>query len=209
VDLHYVGGGALYGRAATFDKFLRGWQFSQKIIHPQRPVADATVYLLFRRQEGTVWFDDVFLAEASPNLVLTPGTEALTDSSYNGYTPAPLIDGVVDPDYGDWGKAAWASSEGPGEHWAEIALPEAVPVKTVVIYWSEDGGLWTSQHYSVQVFADGDWREVARAEEAEPTEFSMHTFEPVTTKRVRVLQAEGGGPAKRPQIMWLSEIGIY
>jgi len=210
VDLHYVGGGALYGQSATFDKSLSGWQFSQKIIHPQRPVADATVYLLFRRQEGTAWFDAVFLAEASPNLALTPGAKALTDSSFNGYTPAALIDGVVDPDYADWTKAAWASTEGPGEHWAEIVLPEAVPVETVVIYWSQDTGTtWTSRDYSVQVLAEGDWREVARAEGAEPTEFSVHTFAPVTTDRVRLLQAENGGAAKRPQIMWLNEIEVY
>jgi len=31
----------------------------------------------------------------------------------------------------------------------------------------------------------------------------------VTTDRVRLLQAENGGAAKRPQIMWLNEIEIY
>ena len=217
-----IGGGALYGQTATFDKSVEGWQFSQAVIAVAKPVKDVTVYLLFRDQEGEAWFDDVYLAEADPDLALTPGTKVLTDSCFGSYTPQPLADGVVDTKGVEWSQAAWASADGPGEHWAEIVLPEAVPVKTVVIYWAVDNGTWTSRKYSVQVFADGAWRNVAavadatlrssaslRSTSAQTAGFSVHAFDPVKTNRIRILQPEGGGPATRPLILWLREIEIF
>ena len=210
LDLHYVGGGALYGQAATFDKARKGWQFSHKVIHVAKPVRDATLYLLFRGQQGTAWFGDVFLAQAEPNLAQTPGAEITTDSSYSGYTPKPLIDGVADTANVPWDKAAWASAESKGDHWAQIDLPKPATVRTVVIYWAIDvGATWTSRTYSVQAFVDGSWREVANVTGAAVRDFSVHNFTPVATSRVRVLQPEGGGPAKRPLIMWLREIEVF
>ena len=209
-DLHYVSGGALYGQTATFDKSAEGWQFSQAVIAVAKPVKDVTVYLLFRDQEGEAWFDDVYLAEADPDLALTPGAKVLTDSCTGGYTPQPLIDGVVDTKGVEWSQAAWASADGPGEHWAEIVLPEAVPVKTVVIYWAVDNGTWTSRKYSVRVFVDGAWRNVAEITGAQTeTDFSVHAFDPVKTNRIRILQPEGGGPPTRPLILWLREIEVF
>ena len=209
VDLHYGDGGALYGQAAMFDKSLNSWQFAQKVIVVARPVKDATVYLLFRNQEGEAWFDDVSLAEADPDLALAPGAQALTDSCYQGYTPKPLTDGLVDVKDVSWSEAAWASAESEGEHWVEIVLPQAVPVKTVILQWSLDGGVWASRKYSVQVFAEGAWRDVASVEDGEAAEYAVHAFDPVATHRVRVLQPKGGGPAGRPMIMWVREVEVY
>ncbi|HUS80308.1 MAG TPA: discoidin domain-containing protein, partial [Armatimonadota bacterium] len=209
VDLHYVGGGALYGQTATFDKSARGWQFSQSVIHVARPVADATVYLLFRNQEGTAWFDDVFVGELGPNLAVEEGARAETDSSYSSYTPAPLNDGVVRVEGVPWDQAAWASADVAGEHWAQIDLPGPRQVRSVVIYWSLDNGVWTSRDYRVQAEVGGQWQDVAAARGMAPEPMSVHYFEPVTTERVRVLQADHGGPAERPGIMWIREIELY
>lgn len=210
VDLHYVGGGALYGQAAPFDKTLKGWQFSQKTISVAKPVQDVTVYLLFRGQDDTAWFDDVFLAEAEPNLAQTPGAKVTTDGSFSGYTAEPLTDGVTDTRSVDWAKAAWASAEEKGEHWAQIALPQPVDVKTVLIYWATEGGtIWTSRNYSVQAFVNGAWLDLVKVTGATPRDFSVHNFAPVKTDRVRIHQPEGGGHANRPMIMWLREIEVY
>ncbi|MCD6359967.1 MAG: discoidin domain-containing protein, partial [Armatimonadetes bacterium] len=209
VDLHFVGGGALYGQAATFDKSVSGWQFSEYIIHVPRPVADATVYLLFRNQEGTAWFDDITVAELGTNLAVLPGAEARTDSNFSGYSSAPLNDGSIRTEGLHWTDFAWASAEQPGGHWAEISLPEPREVRAVVIYWATDGGLQTSRSYRVQVEVGGEWRDVAAVTDQSPRAMSEHAFEPVTTARVRVLQPDGGGPAERRQIMWMREIEIY
>jgi hypothetical protein len=38
---------------------------------------------------------------------------------------------------------------------------------------------------------------------------SRHTWPATVTDRVRIHQLEGGGPASRPHIMWVSEVCLY
>lgn len=210
VDLHYVGGGALYGQTATFDRSAEGWQFAEQIINVTRPVQDATVYLLHRGQPGTAWFDDVFLAEADPNLALLPGVKVTADSSYGGYTTAPLTDGLTDTAGVPWDKAAWASEDRKGEHWVEVAFPEEVTVKTVLLYWAIDvGNTWTSRRYVVQAFVDGAWRELATVRGQTTRGISVHRFAPVKTARLRLWQPADGGNTARPNILWLREVAVF
>lgn len=209
VDLHYVGGGALYGQVATFDNEVDGWQFSEKIINVSRPIKDATVYLLYRGRPGTAWFDDIFLTETDPDLALAPGVSVTADSTFNGYTTAPLIDGVTDTEQVQWDQAAWASGDAKKEHWVEMTFPREVTIRTVLLYWAIDGGnVWTSRDYSLQVPEDGGWRELATVKGQTQRDMSIHSFKPVTTNRIRLLQPAGGGPATRPNILWLREIAV-
>lgn len=210
VDLHYVGGGALYGQVATFDRTAAGWQFAEKIINVTKPVKDATVYLLHRGQPGTAWFDDVFLAECDADLALLPGAKVAVDSTFNGYTTAPLIDGVTDTAGVPWDRAAWASEDKKGEHWVELTFPREVTVRTVLLYWEVDASnTWTSRQYSLQAFAGGAWRDVATVTQQGQRDMSVHSFAPVKTSRLRLLQPESGGPAARPNILWLREIAAF
>jgi hypothetical protein len=209
VDLHYMAGGALYGQVATFDPTAAGWQFSEKIISVNQPVKDATVYLLYRHPSGSAWFDDVLLAEAEPNLALLPGVMAKTDSSYQGYTPAALTDGVTDTAGLPWDKAAWASDDAAREHWVELTFPREVTLQTVLLYWAVDvGNTWTSCRYAIQVLADGAWRDVATVAGQSQRDLSVHRFAPVATTRLRLLQPAGGGPVTRPNLLWLREIAV-
>jgi hypothetical protein len=207
VDLHFVGGGALYGQSATFDRTAGGWQFAERVINVSKPIKDATVYLLYRRQTGTAWFDDIFLAEADPDLALLPGVRVAADSTFNNYTTAPLTDGVTDTAGVAWDKAAWASEDRKGEHWVELTFPEAVTLRTVLVYWAVDvGQTWTSRRYAVQVWTGDAWRDVTTVDGQTVRDVSVHSFAPVQTTRLRILQPEGGAAAARPQIMWLREI---
>ncbi len=209
-DLHYVGGGALYGQVATFDKGTTDWQFSERIISAPKPIKDVTLYLLFRDQPGTAWFDDIFLAEAEPNLAVQPGVNVTTDSTYNNYTPAPLIDGVTDTANVPWDKAAWASEDTKGEHWVELTFPQEVTARTVLVYWAVDtGATWTARDYAIQAFINGAWEDVAAVTGQQPRNFSVAAFAPVQTSRLRVVQRDAGGNAARPNIMWLREIEVY
>ena len=210
VDLHYVGGGALYGQVATFDRTATGWQFAEKIISVSKPVKDATVYLLHRDQPGTAWFDDVFLAESDPDLALLPGVQVTADSTFSGYTTAPLVDGVTDTKGVPWDQAAWASEDQKGAHWVELAFPQEVTLKTVLIYWAIDvGNTWTSRNYALEAFVDGAWVAVATAAGQGQRDFSVHSFAPVKTSRLRLRQSDGGGNAARPNILWLREIAAF
>lgn len=207
VDLHYVGGGALYGQVASFDPAAQGWQFAEKIINVSKPIKDVSVYLLYRGRPETVWFDDVFLAEADPDQALLPGVKVATDSTFSGYATAPLTDGVTETESVPWDRAAWASADSKGEHWVELTFPHEVTLKTVLIYWAVDAGnVWTSRHYCVQAFVDGSWRNVATVTDQGQRDLSVHTFTPLKVTRLRLLQREGGGQATRPNILWLREI---
>ncbi len=207
-DLHYVGGGALYGRTAQFDRRVTGWQFAQVVIPAAKPLKDAVVYCLFRNQRGTAWFDDLFVGELPPNLAAS--AEVSVDGSYGGYTPAALTDAVLDPAGLDWSKAAWASAESAAEHWVELRWPNPVTITRAVLWWALDGGkLWPSRSYTVEARVDGAWRPLAQVTDAPETDPAVHVFAPVSTTALRIRQAAGGGPAQRPNLIWLREVEVY
>ena len=56
LDLQYVDGTPLWGRAAPFDVGTHGWQEKRVIIFPEKPVKRVSFYLLFRRHSGTAAF---------------------------------------------------------------------------------------------------------------------------------------------------------
>jgi hypothetical protein len=62
-DLHYTDGTPLWGQSAAFEVGTHDWQRVKVVIWPARPVRSLTVYGLFRRHLGTVWFDDFSVRE--------------------------------------------------------------------------------------------------------------------------------------------------
>lgn len=78
VDLYYTDGTPQWALIAPFEVGTHDWQERELRIEPQKPIANLTVYLLFRRtHRGTVWFDDVSLTEegSARNLLKNPGFE--------------------------------------------------------------------------------------------------------------------------------------
>lgn len=67
VDLTYQDGTPLWGQTASFAVGTRDWQRRQVLIVPAKPVKTATIYALFRRHAGTVWFDDFHAVALSGN----------------------------------------------------------------------------------------------------------------------------------------------
>jgi len=63
VDVTYTDGSQLYGQAAAFGTGTHDWQQRRVLIFPQKPMASLTVYALFRKHSGTVWFDDFSVRE--------------------------------------------------------------------------------------------------------------------------------------------------
>ena len=62
VDLWYTDGTPLYGQIAQFNPRSREYHYARKVIFPEKPIAKASVYLLFRNTfTGTARFDDVTL----------------------------------------------------------------------------------------------------------------------------------------------------
>jgi hypothetical protein len=76
VDATYTDGENLFGQIAPFTVGMHDWEFQTVTIHPTKPIASLTLYVLFRYKSGKVWFDDVTLRqENGPDLVQNGGFE--------------------------------------------------------------------------------------------------------------------------------------
>ncbi len=63
-------------KIATFDTGTHGWQYSEAVVVPPKPIRSARFYAFLREFPGKVWFDDLFFGEVGgPNLLRCPGFE--------------------------------------------------------------------------------------------------------------------------------------
>lgn len=138
------------------------------------------------------------------------------DSSFRGYSAAPLTDGVRNDvlEVGRWAEVAWASAEIPGEHWVELRWPEPVTVTQVDIYWALDRGrFFPSRQLILQAEGpDGQWQPVWELQwhrAGHRISRTSITTAPFTTSALRLVQPPGGGPEGRPDLMWIAEIEVY
>lgn len=78
VDITYVDGRELWGRTGSFRCGTHGWEQTQFIITPEKPIKSLTLYCLFRGHTGSVWFDDISMREttASAGYFLFQGVPA-------------------------------------------------------------------------------------------------------------------------------------
>ena len=212
VDIYHTDGSAIYGRTLSFDLGTHDWQFAERIIEPKKPIRNVNVYALHRRGRGTVWFDDVFVAELPSrkgNLAADAAVQA--DSFYSKYRADPINDGIAQVEGVHWTDEAWASAGSNKPHWIALAFPRQVTVKRVAVYWSLDAGVpRTSERIAVQAKAGEQWRTVK--------EVAIGRVEPMTTvvldrpvraRAIRVWQPAGAGPKGRPQLMWVREVEVF
>lgn len=143
----------------------------------------------------------------SRNLLARDGVVVTVDSTFAGYRVHPLHDGIVDAAGLDWSQAAWASAEVASPHWVEAILPAPVEIREVVLHWAIDQGHpWPSRAFRVEVQVDGRWVPLRGARTDAPDGASTRiACDAVTTDRLRLWQEPGGGPADRPDILWLAE----
>lgn len=93
IDLTYRDGTPGWGFVAMAVTGSHDWAPLELRIEPAKPVHSLTCHVLFRApHEGTVWFDDVFLASAgtTTNLLAQPGFEPETAPA----GPPPALDGT-------------------------------------------------------------------------------------------------------------------
>jgi hypothetical protein len=154
----------------------------------------------------------VYVLPLAPGDLALPnnGTTVLVDSAYYGYDEKPLNDGVVLPTNQAFNVSAWASGEATEDHWVELRWPQPQTVGKVVVYWNvENGVVWTSKRFLVQVRDGETWRTLAESLQPDAQPVTECAFAPVQTKALRILQPKGEGPATRPHIMWLREVAAY
>jgi hypothetical protein len=198
-----------------------------------KPSESAAQFRLSMEGAGTEVFNVRFtvcgtdgkpLAEASSefrNLPVPPendlalaskGATVKSDSSYSEYSPEVTIDGVWETSNLHWTKRAWASQDAAFKdgHWLEITLPKPTAVSQMWIYWAiDDSRVFSSRNYDIEVWDGKAWQAVAQVRDNPLSTVSQHTWPSRVTEKVRIHQLKGGGPAVRPEIMWVSEVGLY
>lgn len=115
VDLVHQDGTPSWGHHASFAVGTHDWQQVELVIHPEKPVRTATVYVLFRGSHtGRVWFDDVYLGNegAEENLLQNPGFEP-------GAAKRAVLDGI----YIDSAEMGATILNFRREHWRYCTLP--------------------------------------------------------------------------------------
>ncbi len=135
------------------------------------------------------------------------------DSSFEGYNPAPLTDGVIDVRRIAslrYNRGNWVSAEEPAEHWIEVELERAALVTSVYVYWGFDRDRYMPSRAAALQVPDGrGWRTISTVEPGGHYDRTAFEFEPPTTDRLRVLQPAGQGPPNRPFVMWVRELEVF
>lgn len=160
-----------------------------------------------------VWWESecriVFL-DSQNSLATAPGVMVTTDSNFGGYTTAALHDGIVDGSHLAWNEAAWASADGPEEHWVRIAFPESQAVEEVIIHWQQEGGVTYTGRDGLLLGEVATGQELVIANwksEPEATETQI-TFPRQMFKTLRIVQNSNRGAPVRPGIFWLREVQV-
>lgn len=145
------------------------------------------------------------------NLLTEERVSVKADSNYAGYNTAPLYDGIIDTEGFVWNESAWASAEIATPHWIEISFPKPVEISSVMIHWAlDDNKYWVSNKYKIEYFKNDEWVLLDKMEGSNTAEkFNKHIFNRVSAQKVRIEQEIGGGPKKRPDLMWIREVEVY
>ena len=159
--------------------------------------------------EVTVLFDRVDMTNYL--LPTLPGVKLAVSSSFAGYEDlTALNDGRREFDgIHCQNDVSWASAEQPGPHWVQASLGQPRELREVTVYWAFYGSTFhTSQSLQVQVPDGSGWRTVYTSPpDGHPVgPCTTFSFPPVTVDGFRIVQADGGGAAGRPQLMWISEV---
>ena len=136
------------------------------------------------------------------------------DSSFDGYTSAPLTDGEMDVRRiaaMKYNLGNWASSETQSPHWIELSFDKPVRLAALYVYWGFDRNRFMpSRRVELQVSNEsGGWQTISQMEPDKDYDRMAFEFSPVTTTRARIFQPAQAGPPGRPFIMWVREVKVF
>ena len=87
LDIFYTNGTPLFGQTIPFSVGTHDWENQARVIVPTQPIGQINVYLLFRNSHtGTVWFDDITVAEIEDPVAQFDGALVIN----NPPTPPPF-----------------------------------------------------------------------------------------------------------------------
>jgi serine/threonine protein kinase len=141
------------------------------------------------------------------------------DSSFDGYSAAPLTDGEMDVRRiaaMRYNQGNWASSETPDQHWIELDFGAPTKIAAVYVYWGFDRNRFMpSRLVILQTPSDNQgaglsqWNTVSTLEPGNDYDRMAFEFAPILTARLRILQPPKYGPTSRPFVMWVREVKVF
>ncbi len=178
LDARYVDGTPLWGEIVPFSgardgRRETGWEWGWRLIVPEKPLREVVVYALFRYRRGRAWFDSVGLNE----LRLPPNLAKGATAETKGKAVA-----LTDGDF----RTVW---EGSGETSVVIALPSAVEVKQVAIWWAaakKDDSLRKAESLSVEGWDGTDWQLLTERPTDADSWVTVVDFPPTDARILRV-----------------------
>ena len=124
LDLHYADGTPLWGQIAHFEAGTHDWQQAEYVFDVAKPVKTIEVFVLFRKAQGTVWFDDIRV-ELAPfafrEVKLRPGVFGGRSLAVSATTTLP---------------ARWEAGLTLGSSLLKSAAGDTMPVR---LFWTGTG----------------------------------------------------------------------
>ncbi len=147
--------------------------------------------------------------ELAVNLARAEGVQVSVDSSYSGYSPDALTDGLLWPMDVHWTQHAWASGGGPADHWVRFEWPEPQQIERVIVYWNvEADAVYTPRAVMVEIEQGGRWMPLAQAQPEPGEAATQMLLSPTRARSIRVVQPAGLGSERRPNLMWVTEVQV-
>lgn len=91
-DIRYNDDTYLYGQTAKFSTGTHDWEYSEKMINPEKSIKRINLYALFRKKSGEVWFDHLYLGKyKEPNIVSENANFELAEAFYHKFEKQIII----------------------------------------------------------------------------------------------------------------------
>jgi hypothetical protein len=130
------------------------------------------------------------------------------DSTYSGYSTAPIDDGVINANGGT--STTWASNDDAAQpHWIAITFPSQTQINNVNVWWAYNSGqarLMTSQRLDVQYWDGSAYQTATSLVYAADVANSSASFPAVSTTSLRFYQPANMGPPSYPRVLWVTEL---
>jgi hypothetical protein len=136
-----------------------------------------------------------------------PGAGVTVDSTFAGYTTAPIDDGVINATGGP--ATTWASAETATDHWIVIAFGASQQINSATLHWAFNqfqSAYMTSNRVDVQYWDGSAYQTAATMTYAGDVPSTTVNFAAVSTSQIRFYQQANQGPPNYPGVIWLTEV---
>jgi hypothetical protein len=164
------------------------------------------IRFMFGQLEGIV--NPYSLSTPTPTPSASPSVSISVDSSFSGYTTAPIEDGVISTTSGG-SAVTWASVEDTTPHWIELSFSSPQTLNTATINWAfsvPQNTFMTSQSVQVQYWNGSSYQTLATMTRTGDVPSTTVIFPTTSISKLRFYQPSNQGNPLRPGLFWVTEV---